>query len=263
VQEKVGATFCDPCPEGFITTSGSGLGFTGRSPWQCVDGETLSFIIEGPNVISQQLSITVTWRLPKEQTDVKYLVALFKEDGWTSLRQLQWVYASAIATLDDTDSTLCKWASDDNCRQPGQITTPWASVTFMVDMAGAGNYSSVYFSTLKGIRMLTVSWLCDSEKCNIDNGGWETDTGLFVCKPGQFSSTGGTGPCTPCPPGTFSSEFASTKCDACPKAFYSGFANGDLGAIGSRIDSESGSPAQEKGSTRRALLTSQTRLLLV
>jgi len=230
VQDKVGATFCDPCPINSFTLGASGLGYTSVHPWRCIDSTGIQFFIEKPRPTGQQITMAMTWKLPAEEVHVHDLVVLFKGDGWTSLRQLQWSYASAPSINGET---ACSGWVGDTCRQPGQSTKPWASITFQVDGAGAGAYSAIYFSFIKGIRMLSTSWTCPPEDCNFDLNQWETDTGLFVCKPGQFSKTGGSGPCIPCQPGTFSSRHASTNCTSCPQAFYSGSSNG-----GERFDTQ-------------------------
>ena len=158
-QDKVGATYCDPCRSNSMTTGQTGRGFTRVAPWQCTDTTNLVFMIERVTKSGQQLSIVVTWRIPDHEVHVNDLVVLFKGDGWTSIRQLQWAYASAAAINGET---ICSGWIDDTCRQPGTIIKPWASVLFEVDISGAGTYSAVYFSYLKGIRMFSATWKCSA-----------------------------------------------------------------------------------------------------
>jgi hypothetical protein len=217
-QDKVGATFCKPCPPGSITFGQTGSGYTLVDPWTCVQSADVIFTIERTKVIGQQISFTITWKLPESQIHVNDLIVIFKGEPWQNLRQLSWAYASAVATNSEV---LCGLYVDDACLKPGPSTKPWASITMEVDSAGVGIYSAVYYSYKKEIRMLASIWNCTVGVCPKDLGLWETDTGLYVCKPGQYSAsaTGG-GPCIHCPPGTFSDSYASLNCTACAKVIY-------------------------------------------
>jgi cysteine-rich repeat protein len=57
--------------------------------------------------------------------------------------------------------------------------------------------------------------------CPRDSNQWETDTGMFTCRKGQYSSEDADlAPCLDCPHGTVSSSIGSTKCTACDQGFY-------------------------------------------
>lgn len=158
-QDKVGAIYCDPCKSNSITTGQTGEGFTNVAPWRCMDTTNFQFFIERETIFGQKLSIVVTWRIPDAEVHVNDLVVLFKGDGWTSLRQLQWAYASAAAINGET---VCSGWLSDICRQPGTTIKPWASVLFNVDISGPGIYSAIYFSYLKEFRMLKANWTCSA-----------------------------------------------------------------------------------------------------
>lgn len=222
-QSKLGARYCDPCFHGHITTGKSATGFTNVFPWQCLDATDLDFQIEQVKLFARQLSMRVTWKIPEEALDVGDIVAIFKGHPYDSIRQLQWTYASA--------ASCSGWVDDSGCRQKGTSIKQWASVTFRFDTAGPGNYSAVYFSHQKGIRMLVDTWHCRNEAefsgiatmdhfvCPPDAGGWEVSTGLYVCDKGKYSRDG-QAPCFDCPSGTISDAFASTECTPCQQGFY-------------------------------------------
>ena len=212
VQDKLGATFCVPCPINWITTGRTGQGFTNVAPWQCTDAGNLQFMIERMQFSGQQVTIFVTWQIPEVELHVKDLVLIVKGDPWTSIRQLQWSYASAAAVGGET--TCSGWVGD-TCREPGPNIKPWASIAFEIDISGPGLYSAVYYSWKRSARMLSTYMNCSVQDCSFDRNHWVRDSGLYVCKPGQFSMTDGSGPCYPCPPGRFSDAYASTNCSAC------------------------------------------------
>lgn len=224
-QSRVGSTYCDECFAGGTTMGKHGKGYTNVFPWQCVDGTDLQFEIEEVKLYGRQLTFKVLWKIPEQHTNVGDIVAVFYGDPWDSIRQLQWTYASA---------TDCQgWVDVSNaCRQKGDKANPWSSQTFEVSSAGPGNYSIVYFSDQKKIRILGRSYLCPTKEqlpgdltggnffCPEDTGAWEASTGLFVCNKGEYS-TDGKGPCSDCPKGTISYVFAATECISCQQGFYS------------------------------------------
>ena len=160
----------------------------------------------------QQITITVVWNIPEVELHVNDLVLIVKGDGWSSIRQLQWAYASAAAIGGET---ACSGWVGDTCRQAGANVKPWASIAFEMDISGPGLYSAVYYSYKRGARMLTTNFNCSVQDCLYDRNHWIRDTGLYVCKPGQFSATDGSGPCFACPSGKFSDAYASTSCSPC------------------------------------------------
>ena len=228
-QSRVGATYCESCFAGGITTGKTGTGFTNVFPWICMDSTGLQFGIEGrPEIIGRQIQVRVLWDIPEKFLDVGDIIAIFKGDAHDSIRQLVWMYASA------TDTTCTGWTDpgDSGCRQMGTNVVPRASTTFKFDSAGPGTYGVVFYSQRQQLRILTDTYVCLTEDeltgetskfnfaCPPDLGGWEARTGLKVCDKGKFSANGQF-PCYDCEPGTVAGSFASTQCTECEQGYYS------------------------------------------
>ena len=217
VQDKIGQTSCYPCPPNSFTLSETGKGFTNVAPWRCTPRDGLEFFIEKYQTSGQRITFTITWRIPENETvHVKDLIVLGKGNN-ARVRQLAWAFASAAST-DATDNTcLSGLAGSYACQSPGLQPKRWASIKLTSEISGQGIYTAGYHSYSKGMMILTNTKDCPKQDCSIDTTAWETDTGLYVCKPGQFSRTGGSGPCYPCPTGTVSMNYSSTTCMKCPQ----------------------------------------------
>ena len=225
-QSRVGATYCDPCFKGGVTT-GKGTGFTNVYPWICMDATNLQFVIEEVKLFGQQVTVRVLWDIPAQHLDVEDIVAVFKGDPHESIRQLQWMYASAA------DTTCIGWVDDLKCREKGTNVVPRGSANFEFDSAGPGLYSAVFYSERQQLRILTDTYICKRASevsgrvsaynfaCPPDMGGWEALTGLRVCGKGMYSKSNGGLPCYDCEPGTVTDLFGSTKCTECEQGFYS------------------------------------------
>jgi hypothetical protein len=173
---------------------------------------------------STRFVMTVAWKIPAYEADPGDMIGIFFGDPFTSVRQLQWAYTSALSTCDATvDAAACK--------TPGTEPVPWGSRKFELESAGAGRYGAVLFSKKRRLRILGEEWVCVNNRvrdvngnpvrCPADAGQAILRSGIHACPPGEFSFDGNP-PCTRCAEGFAQPDIQQTFCGQCPAHTFSG-----------------------------------------